>query len=167
VNREEECIVLEFFPSYAVSNFGYVVNVHTDRIKAATANRQGIAIVNLSQEGQQYCRSVTVLVADIFLPLPSRAAFDTPINLDGDRFNNHIVNLAWRPRWFASKYHAQFKKQSPFRLRGVLEIVQTGEVFQTIRDCASEYGLLETDIVQAAHNLNPIFPTGQEFKLTK
>jgi hypothetical protein len=163
---DETWVEIPDFPGYAVSDRGRVLNTHTDLIKTPTPNQQGIASVLLMQNGVQCRRSVTKLVANAFLePIPHRPLFDTPINLDGDRLNNAIENLEWRPRWFAAKYHAQFKGPRPFGFHGPVELIQTGEVFDDVRECAMRYGLLEKEIILAAHTKIPVFPTWQEFQL--
>jgi len=165
IGSREEWVPIEEFPGYAVSNLGRVMNISTDLIKVPTPNQQGIASVNLVQDGTQNRRSVAVLVANTFLPPPPRETFDTPINLDGNRMNNRADNLEWRPRWFAIKYHMQLKKPIPYGFDGVLELIDTGEVFADIRDCSTKYGLLENEIIMASHNRTPVFPTWHTFQL--
>jgi hypothetical protein len=158
---------LEDFPGYAVSSYGRVQNTLNGHIKIPTRNQMGIPSVNLIKDRVQYRRSVARLVARAFLPAPSRETFDTPINLDGDRTNNHVDNLMWRPRWFAVKYHAQLRdpELSPaFGYSGAVEVVDTGERFVSARDCATKYGLLEREIVLSAMNNVPVFPTWQTFR---
>lgn len=149
---------IDYFPNYAVSNFGRVMNLRTEMVKTPSANQQGIANVLLMADGTQFRRSVAVLVAKAFLPIPDREAFDTPINLDGDRFNNHVDNLMWRPRWFAVKYHLQMKLDD-FRYDGSCEIIETGEKFRSTYDLCTTHGLLEKEVVLGAHNNMAIFPT--------
>ena len=77
-----------------------------------------MVFVGLFRDQEQYKRSVALLVAKAFLKQPSEF-FDTPINLNGDRLDNQVINLMWRPRWFAIKYNRQFREPilSIFRLR--------------------------------------------------
>lgn len=158
---------IDGFPGYLVSNHGRVMNYNYERIKVASPNQQGIPSVNLIKDAKQNRRSVAVLVAKAFLPPPPRSAFDTPINLDGDRSNNAVDNLAWRPRWFAVKYHAQFKMDPPFNYRGGVYCTTTDEWFDTLRDAAMKYGLLEKEIFLSAHNRTLVFPTWYEFRLDR
>jgi hypothetical protein len=153
------------FPYYAVSDHGRVMNKYTEHIKSVSINQQGIASVLLVNGRQQFRRSVTVLVAEAFLPLPPRRAFNTPINLNGDRLDNHVDNLAWRPRWFAAKYHAQYRQPIPFGFSGQVELIETEEIFESVRDAAKTYGLLEKEIIMSVHNHVPVFPTWHNFQL--
>lgn len=161
----EEWVVLEDFPRYAVSNHGRVMNTETENIKMPTLNQQGIPSVNLIQDRVQNRLSVAVLVAHVFLPPPDNTTFDTPINLDGDRENNRVDNLAWRPRWFARRYHSQLKAPVEFGFKGGIEVLETGETFDDIRECAIKYGLLEKEIILGAHNSVPVFPTWYTFRI--
>lgn len=164
-HSREQWVPIDEFPGYAVSSYGRVMNIATDLIKVPTPNQQGIANVNLVQNGKQNRRGVALLVAKAFLPTPIRETFDTPINLDGDRLNNCVDNLEWRPRWFAIKYHMQLKRPIAYGFDGVLELIETGEIFDCIRDCSTKYGLLESEIILSSHNRVPVFPTWQTFQL--
>lgn len=162
---QEQWADIDEFPGYAVSSFGRVMHIRSRQIKKPTPNQQGIPSVIFYKDKTRYRRSVSILVATYFLPRPERISFDTPINLDGDRFNNHVDNLEWRPRWFAQKYHSQFKRNDAAGFDAAIELIQTGEIFEDVRDCASKYGLLEAEIVVAANNRIPVFPTWQEFQI--
>lgn len=161
----ETWVEISEFPGYAVSNHGRIMNTRTELIKRPTKNQQGIPNVLLMLDGAQHRRSVALLVASNFLPPPTRVAFDTPINLDGNRENNQVSNLEWRPRWFALKYHAQFKDPVSFGFDHEIELIQTGEIFENVRDAAKQYGLLEKEVVLSTHNRSRVFPTWHEFKL--
>ena len=163
---KEKWVVIDEFPEYAVSDCGRVINTSSDILKTPTSNQQGIASINFSRDRIQCRRSLTLLVAQTFLPDPERESFDTPINLDGDRFNNNVNNLMWRPRWFAVKYHAQLKKPTPFGFTGGIDLVETEEHFNNVRECAVKYGLLEKEIILAAHNRKPVFPIWCNFSIS-
>lgn len=161
----ETWVDLEDFPGYAVSTHGRVMNKSTELIKVATENQQGIISVNLVRDRIQCRRSVALLVASTFLPAPVNARFDTPIHLDGDRFHCSVNNLSWRPLWFARQYHTQLRHPVQPEWRGIVEIVETGEVFENLRECSTRYGLLEKDIIHSAHTQTPVFPTMHSFRL--
>lgn len=163
-----EWVEIEEFPGYSVSDEGQVANDHTGTVLSISTNQQGIPYVGLvsSEDGVQYKRSVALLVANGFLPPPVPPHFDTPINLDGNRLNNCVWNLMWRPRWFAIKYHKQFHNSE----RGFIvpiEDVQTGERFKTSWQAAVKYGLLDKEIKIATINHTYVFPTGQRFRTLK
>lgn len=164
---EEKWKDLLEFPSYAVSDYGRIINKDTERIKVPSLNQNGVAHVLLMQNLKQFRRSVALLVAKAFLPVPKVEHFDTPINLNGDRLDNRAANLAWRPRWFAIKYHQQFFQDDPEH-RGFnqpVELIQTGERFETSWDAAVKYGLLDKEIFVATFNQTYVFPTGHRFRV--
>jgi NUMOD4 motif len=155
---------IEHFPEYSVSNYGRIRTDKSGRILVLSENQYGLLQVGMMRDGIQYHRSVPLLVAKAFIPEPD-GPFDTPINLDGDRHNNHIDNLAWRPRWFAIKYNQQFKHPYPYPILSPLEDMKTGEVSLDSTDCAKKYGLLEEDLVLSVLNRTYVWPTYQEFRV--
>jgi len=154
------------FPAYIVSNHGRVMNVETERFKTPSANQQGIPSVNFIKEGIQYRRSVALLVAQTFLHMRAdRPHFDCPINLDGDRFNNRVDNLMWRPRHFAVKYHRQFNQPIQFGFNAPVALIGTDRVYETVREAAKDLGLLEKEIIMSIHQHVPTFPEWDSFEL--
>lgn len=152
------------FPGYSVSTSGRVRNDMTDHIMALSRNQQGIVYVGLTRDRDQHQRSVALLVATAFIPRPF-GPYDTPINLDGDRTNNYIDNLMWRPRWFAIFYHKQFKVRYRHHIHRPIIDTQTKEVCPNSFECATRYGLLEKDLVLSIHNNTVVWPTYQKFEI--
>lgn len=153
---------IEHFPGYSVSDHGRIRADKSERILVLSKNQYGLLQVGLMRDGVQYHRSVPLLVAKAFLP-PIAGPFDTPINLDGDRYNNHVDNLAWRPRWFAIKYNQQFKLPSDQHIMNPIIDLETKEVSQNSLEASKRYGLLEKDLVFAILNRTYVWPTYQEF----
>ena len=153
---------IRFFPGYSISDHGRVRADKTGRLLALNLTQFGLVQVGLMKGGLQYHRSVPLLVARAFLP-EVRGPFDTPINLDGDRQNNHVDNLAWRPRWFAVKYNQQFRH--PYENPIIMPIIdlKTDEISENSFECAKRYGLLEADVVLSILNRTYVWPTYQEF----
>lgn len=158
----EQWRVIELFPEYSVSDHGRIRSDKSGRILALNENQYGLVQVGLMRNGEQRHRSVPLLVAKAFMP-QSPGPFDTPINLDGDRHNNHIHNLAWRPRWFAIRYNRQFKYPSEYSIENPIVELATGEISDNSFECAKRYGLLEKDLVLSILNRTYVFPTFQEF----
>lgn len=153
------------FPDYEVSDTGKVRNKDSERILALTRNQHGVILVGLMKDNRQYKRGVAHLVADAFLDPPALEAFDTVINLDGDRSNNHVENLMWRPRWFAIRYHQQFKSKLPMAFSQRVQEIQTGLVFKNSWEAATIFGLLDREILVATMNNTYVWPTYQRFKV--
>lgn len=157
---------IDGFDNYSVSNFGRIRTNWSERILVTYANQSGLVQVGLMLNGKQYHRSVPLLVAKAFIPQPS-GPFDTPINLDGDRHNNHIDNLVWRPRWFAIKYNKQFVEPYENSIDESIEDVKTGEISANSLECAKRYGLLENEIILSILNNTYVWPTYQRFRVAR
>lgn len=155
---------IDGFPEYAVSNWGRIRSNKSGRILSTSPNQFGVVQVGLMRDGVQYHRSVPLLVAKTFLPVKPDP-FDTPINLDGDRHNNRVDNLLWRPRWFAIKYNRQFRYRYHNSIMNPIVDKKTGEISQNSFECAVTYGLLEEEIVIAILNKTYVWPTYQEFTI--
>lgn len=153
---------IEGFDDYSVSNFGRIRKNKTGRILSVSPNQFNVVQVGLMKEGTQYHRSVPLLVAKAFLPVKP-GPFDTPINLNGDRLDNHVDNLVWRPRWFAIKYNRQFRYSYDNPINLPIQDKKTGEISTDSFECAKQYGLLEEEIVLAILNRTYVWPTYQEF----
>lgn len=153
---------IEHFQEYSVSDHGRIRSDKTDRLLSLNLNQYGVLQVGLMRGGTQHHRSVPLLVAKAFVPEVG-GPFDTPINMDGDRHNNHVDNLVWRPRWFAIRYNQQFRY--PYENPILYPIVEfkTGEVSENSLECAKRYGLLEKDVVLSILNRTYVWPTYQEF----
>lgn len=160
----EEWRTIKDFPDYEVSDYGNVRRSASGRLLALNTNQYGLVQVGMVRDGRQYHRSVPKLVARAFVPHP-RGAFDTPINLDGDRRNNHRDNLTWRPRWFAVLYNRQFKSPYENSIELPIQDMKTNEVSQNSFECAVRYGLLEKDVVMSILNRTYAWPTYQEFRV--
>lgn len=163
----EEWKIIPEFPDYSVSNYGRIRTNKSERILRCNPNQYGLLQVGLMHEGVQYHRSVPLLVAKAFLPeLPG--PFDTPINLDGDRHNNQVSNLMWRPRWYARKYNQQFRYY-PYEhhIDELIMDLKTKEISQNSFDCAIRYGLLEEDVVMSIIHRTYTRITFQQFGIVE
>lgn len=147
---------------YSVSSFGRVMNNDTDRILRQHQNQSGVQQVQIvDDKGRRANLSVAKLVASYFVPGWTHFA-DTPINLDGDRSNNHMDNLAWRSRRFAIRYNWQFENPPPPLQE--IECENTLERFDSIRHAAVHYGLIETEIAVSLYAGTPVWPLGLVFR---
>jgi hypothetical protein len=150
------------FSGYSVSDAGAVQNDETGRLMRTYRNTRGIETIGLMHRGVQHKRSVAVLVADAFIRTARSIHFNTPINLDGDRSNNRVTNLAWRPLWFAQRYHSQFKI-GPQGFACPVQNLHTQEIYPTSWDAAINLGLLERELVMSILDRTYVFPLYQTF----
>lgn len=166
----EEWRVVQHFPNYSVSNTGLVrsdiryKNGNTGLILQPATNQRGIVNVGLVHNGIQYRRSVALLVAHAFIMTARPLRFDTPINLNGDRYDNHVANLQWRPLWFARRYHSQFS-YGVARITSPIVELGSGDVFSDSWVAAVTYGLLDCEIFEAVENKTYVWPTYQRFEV--
>jgi hypothetical protein len=162
----EEWKSIRNFENYSVSNWGNIRSEKSGRLLTLSQNQFNVVYVGLVHEGVQHHRSVPLLVANAFIERKFDP-YDTPINLNGDRFNNHVDNIVWRPRWFAIKYNQQFKFPYNHPIIHPIEDVKTGEVSLDSFDCATRYGLLERDLVLSILNRTYVWPTYQQFRVVR
>ncbi len=160
----EEWATIDAFPTYEASTLGRIRNSKTDRIMQTKRNQYDVLGVKLMKDGTQFHRSVPLLVAQTFV-YKFNPAFDTPINLDGNRENNAVSNLLWRPRWHAVAYHQQFDEpyEQPI-LRRIIDR-HSGATYENSWQCAVTNGLLEKDIVLSIINRTYAGITFQEFEV--
>lgn len=153
--------------NYSVSNMGQVRNDRTNRLMKQSPNQSGVYKIGLVRHSGEppVTLGVAVLVARYFVEGETNE-FDTPINLDGDRSNNQAINLAWRPRWFAINYHRQFKF-SPIMYKRPIVCLDENKVFESCRQAAVYYGLLEQQIAEAVMTQEGVWPLGYDFRLFK
>ncbi|QBZ73615.1 HNH endonuclease [Streptomyces phage RosaAsantewaa] len=159
---EEWRDILEF-PGYSVSDYGYVRNEDTGRLMTLHQNQTGVVNVSLMRNRTQYKRGVANLVATTFMERRPQPAFDSVINLDGDRLNNRVDNLLWRPKWFTIKYFQQFRVGRISYPRPI-EDLETEEPFESSWDAATRIGLLDQQILSSVMNREVVWPTQQRFR---
>lgn len=161
----EEWVPVEGFDGYSVNKFGEVRLDHFDRLIHPHANQTNSVYVSLMRDGMQCQRSLAPIVAKAFLGKPV-APFDTPINLDGNRWNCAADNLMWRPRWFAIQYHRQFTI-APYRnpIKSPVKARGEREVFPDSFSAAMRYGLLERDVVMSIYNNTYAWPNYMVFEI--
>lgn len=161
---------IEEFDHYLVSDQGNVASTedHNAMLKQ-TLNQQGIPSVGLRSTGDHktYRRAVARLVANAFLPPPHEDHFDTPINLNGDRLDNRAVNLEWRPRWYAIKYHKQFEQEGFHKANMRIKELTSGRIFESPAEAAVEFGLCYTDVILSAVNETYAILTFHNFRQVK
>jgi hypothetical protein len=157
---------VENFPGYSVNRLGQVRRDSSGRLLQVKLTQYGSAYIGMMREWRQCQRSLALLVANHFLP-GSTEIFDTPINLNGDRYNCAVDNLMWRPRWFARKYHQQFKHPYSMAINSPIRCRETNEVFPNSLMAAVRYGLLERDVVLSIANNTVTLFTYQRFVIVE
>jgi len=168
----EEWQVVQGFSCYSVSTLGRVrsdieyKNGNSGRIISQSTNQRGVAYVGLMKNGIQHKRSVALMVAHAFIRTARPLTFNTPINLDGDRLNNCVENLLWRPLWFARKYFCQFHEPHARIPRPIVE-VKSELVYENSWAAALTHGLLDEEIFEAMRDKTYVWPTFQQFEVLR
>jgi hypothetical protein len=151
------------FPKYSVNALGQIRHTRFEREIRPQVNQYGVPYVCVyDRYGVQAKRSLALIVAQAFIPERS-PEFDTPINLDGDRLNCDTDNLMWRPRWFARRYHQQFRDPYPRPIDVPLRDLAGGHAFHNSYEVFTTFGLLERDLVLSIENRTYVWPTYQMF----
>jgi hypothetical protein len=133
--------IIEEFPDYAVNDQGEVLNIKRNRTLASRMNRQDFMMIGLVRDRMQYTRATAPLVANAFLEPAASPAYNSIIHLNGDRTDCRAINLMWRPRWYASRYHRMF---DDYPLRVSVYIPELDKVFFSLREFCTTYGLVES-----------------------
>lgn len=134
---QETWVDIKEYPNYAVSDHGRIMNVQRETFLTPRENSKGYFRVTLSDGGHVEEYYIHKLVAHTFFGWPYN---DTTIHYDGDRSNNHVSNLRLRKRErqevntrpLESHEVSEYRRQWGKRIR----IIETGEIFRTVRDCA-------------------------------
>lgn len=132
---EEEWVVIDGYPNYAVSNLGRVVNIKRDRELLPRPNDEGHLRVSLSEGGQVRDFYVRRLVAAAFFVDydPRQQVF----HWNDDKEDNTVDNLRLRKRErLSANSFLSTRKQTGRQV----EIIETGAVYRTARDCARHIG---------------------------
>lgn len=158
-----DSVPIEGFWDYHITRDGEVINTKTNRVMTLSLNQNGDPTVGMVVDGYQYRRSVKVLVARAFVE-GENEIFNTPVQLDGNKYNLRAENIVWRPRWFAWKYTKQFDEPYPlwYSQGPIIDIVNRLR-YRTVLDASVLNGVLCSDIRLSMLDERKVFPTGQIF----
>lgn len=144
---EEEWVDIDGFPNHMISNFGHVCNWKSGIVLKSRPSGWGYQQVMLYKEGKAYTKSIHLMVANAFVP-----GWDNrlePNHKDGDKSNNHEENLEWVTKRENNQHAIDMGLRRP---RGtVIAIVQTGEIFKSVKECAEYLNTWSTTISAVLH----------------
>lgn len=125
---EELWALIEDFPKYAVSNHGRIRNTDTGHVLKGRSNGQGYLKVTLTHDGVHKQAYIHQLVFIAFFPDHRDGLRVT--HFDENKSNNKVDNLKiqWRPEKYIHPRSTAWGRR--------VMIVETGEVFRTVYDCA-------------------------------
>lgn len=125
------------FPVYSASNLGRIRNDKTGRIMHVFLTSRGYLGMTLRKDNRQITQSVHRLVAEAFLGGPHP---DLEVNhIDGDKTNNCIENLEWCTR-LENVRHAVSTGLRKGPRRKAVRILETGDEFESLHECARYFG---------------------------
>ena len=138
MSRRETWRTIGDYPNYDVSDKGHVRNNKTDHVLKPGIKNNGYPVVVLSNESGRCTKHVHKLVADAFYDHEDRSLVVN--HKDGNKRNNAIGNLELVTSSENNRhaYRTGLKRPTPppkFCRR--IRIVETGEEFDSIRDCAA------------------------------
>lgn len=129
---EEEWMEVEGFPHYRISNWGRVFNEDSGRYLVPGFNSEGLLRVMLYHEGRGQVKYIHLLVAEAFHP---EFHGQLMTHFDRNRLNNRADNIV--PKSKLPAYHRESRREGWGRR---VRIVETGQVFRTVGDCARHIG---------------------------
>lgn len=135
--------VVGFEGLYAVTSCGRVWSYRKNIFLSPFKNNVGYLVVNLKKDGKSYKKLVHRVVAEAYIENPDN--LPQVNHKDENKENNCLTNL----EWCTAKYNMNYgtcveriveKNSRPIRC------IETGEVFQSLRDCERKTGLSEGNI---------------------
>lgn len=129
----EEWRTLAAYPDYEVSNYGEIYSHKTDRILEGRDSGHGFIRVHLTNEDGTREEYIHQMVASAFVR--GWRPRTQVMHFDGDKSNNRVDNLRVRSR----RFYPEDVRIRHYRGQSV-RIVETGEIFRSIRDCARKIG---------------------------
>lgn len=138
------------FSDYEMSTEGNIRNIKTGRILKTTINEKGYERVCLRKDKKQYIRSVHRLIADTFIDGDHS---DMNVTHKNDiRTDNRIENLEYATRSeLDRKAFDRGTRKPPRQVR--VRVIETGEEFESIRQCARVLGLNQSEICKCVNGV--------------
>ena len=135
------------FEGYEVSNEGRVRNEKFGNILTPYIDARGIVQVTLRKDGKTHIKRARRLVAEAFLPLPDDYEDLDVIQIDGDTLNCRPENLEWGSR--KDVVEQAYRRGCYDATKTSVRVVETGEVFDSIKSCADAFGYTSATISRA------------------
>lgn len=145
----EEWKKIDGFPNYSVSTEGFIRDDKRNIIKKPRITNDGYEYTDLYKDGKRYRHRIHRVVAKAFIPNPDNK--EDVNHIDGCKCNNCLKNLEWATRSenMLHAYRTGLAHKSPKsgmqkgmknpnggKPRTKVRIVETGEEFKSVKDCA-------------------------------
>lgn len=148
------------FRNYEVSDEGRIRNSKTGRIMKTSIDKRGYEKVCLRESGTQDVKLVHRLVVESFLG--NISGLDIT-HSDGNRSNNNLYNLDVKTRSENLKDTYRNGRRQLHKMKKVI-CVETGEVFESIVDCAEAFNTSPKAISRCVNNPVLANKDGYHFK---
>lgn len=129
----ERWLPIDAFPSYEVSSNGRIRNSKSNKVLKPFSNQNGYSLVTLYEDGVPHTKKVHRLVTDAFYD-GDNTGFQIN-HIDGDKTNNFIGNLERCTPSENIQHAYDTGLRKPPRTKSIM-VVETGDVFESISDCA-------------------------------
>lgn len=149
------------FPSYDISSEGRVRNRKTGRILKTNISEKGYEVVSLSERGVPKTRHIHKLVADTYIL--NDDGRPGVMHKDGNNLNNQVKNLEWGSKSEIARRSYENGRTQKHRMRPV-RCLETGEVFESIEECAKKMDLSRRAISRSVNNPSLQTKEGYRFK---
>ena len=131
---------IEDYPNYEFSNYGHVRNIVTKQVLKGVPDKDGYYRVDIrDKNNKRHGMRVNRLIAIAFLGYQEGLVVN---HKDGNKQNNRICNLEWIT---AEENSTLAAKDNLYKTQPIL-INETGEMFNSIRECAKSIGCDSADI---------------------
>ena len=160
-DKEEWKPVRDFEGLYEVSNTGKVRNRKNGYELSKFQNRFGYITVCLNKDGKVIQQKVHRLVAEAFIPNPGNKPQVNHKN--GNKADNTVGNLEWVNQ-SENMLHAS---RNGLRNTHKVMIVETGQVFPNITECARAINGSDADIHRCIFGTKSKTHKGYHFKLVE
>lgn len=142
----EQWASIDRCPKYSVSNYGRVKNNRNDFILKPRPDRKGYLRVSISNNyGVVTEQLIHRLVAEAFCP-GEKDGLDVN-HIDGNKSNNSADNLEWCTRSYNLKHGYRIGlRSSPQNRCKAVRIIETGETFPSVRECARSLGCQHSNV---------------------
>ena len=133
-------VTIPSFPDYEANDLAEIRNIKSGRIIKQQIIENGKCVVTLRKDGRSQTVLVSRIMAETFVECDEDIRRLDALHLDGDKSNNRPDNLKWATRKESVKHAFDIGLRRPPKVTPI-RIVETGEEFESIKECAKALGV--------------------------
>lgn len=140
------------YPNYKVSSDGRVKSIKTGVVLKPSVANSGYEMIKLFSESKHHPKAIHRLVAETFHE-GDHTGLEVN-HIDGNKHNNSAKNLEWCTHSHNTRHAMEKGLFSPYKLpphprEGIgVRIIETGEEFGSLTECAEHVGGVKQGICQ-------------------